>query len=90
MVSGSMICENTIRSGKAELVIVSQEASEATLDRFTGLSRSYRVDMLVAGTQEQLGRAIGKFSRTVLVILDNAFKEMLLKVQNEIQHGGDR
>lgn len=90
MVSGSMLCENTIRSGKAQLVIVSREASDATIDRFSGLSRSYQVELLIAGTQEQLGRAIGKLSRTVVVVLDKAFKEMLLKAKNEIRHGGDR
>lgn len=90
LVSGSMICEKTVRSGKAQLIIISQEASEATMERFLGLSRRYKVDLLVAGTQEQLGSSIGKYNRTVLVILDSGFKDMLLKVKNEIQHGGDR
>ena len=89
LVSGGMLCENTIRSGRAQLIIISQEASEATVDKFSGLSRTYQVDMMIAGTREQLGGAIGKFSRTILVILDKAFREMLLREQNEILHGGE-
>jgi ribosomal protein L7Ae-like RNA K-turn-binding protein len=90
LVSGSMLCENTIRSGKAQLIIISHEASEATMERFLGLSQRYKVELLVVGTQEQLGRSIGKHNRTVLAILDSGFKDMLLKLRNEIQHGGGR
>ena len=45
--------------------------------------------MIITGTRERLGRAIGKYNRTVLVILDRSFRDMLLKEQNEIRHGGD-
>ena len=89
VVSGSVLCEKNIRSGKARLVIISSEASEATIKNFSSLSHACQVPVIIAGTREQLGRAIGKYNRTVLVILDRSFKDMLLKEQNEIQHGGD-
>ena len=92
LVSGGMLCENSIRSGKAQMVIVSNEASEGTLEKFTNLCRYYNTELVIAGQKEQLGHAIGKFSRTVLVVLDKVFKEMLTNLlnQNEIQHGGDQ
>lgn len=92
LVSGGMLCENAIRSGKARMVIISNEASEGTMDKFTNLCRYYNIELVIAGQKEQLGRAIGKFSRTVLVVLDKVFKEMLTNLinENEIQHGGDQ
>ena len=79
LVSGSMQTENAIRSGKACLVIISEEASAATMDTFSGLCNGRNVPMIVTGGKEEIGRAIGKFSRTALAVLDPAFKEMLLK-----------
>ncbi|NLB23665.1 MAG: 50S ribosomal protein L7ae [Clostridium sp.] len=90
MVSGSMQCESTIRSGKAYLVIISEEASEATKDEFTHLCTSRDVPFIIFGGKDQLGGAIGKYSRTLLAVTDSAFKEMLLNEYREIQHGGDR
>lgn len=86
LVSGAMLCENAIRSGKAQVVIVSSEASAGTIEKFTNLTCYYNVDLLITGSKEELGSAIGKFSRTVLVILDKVFKEMIMN----LQYGGDK
>ncbi|HHY81071.1 MAG TPA: 50S ribosomal protein L7ae [Clostridiales bacterium] len=90
LVSGSVQCENAIKNGKAYLVILSNEASESTEKEFSRLCRSNNVDMIIIGTKEQLGGAIGKESRTILAVSDKAFADMLLKQYNEIRHGGDR
>ncbi len=90
MISGSMQCESAIRSGKAYLVIISEEASEATKDEFTHLCTSRDLPFIIAGGKDELGSAIGKYSRTLLAVSDSAFKDMLLKEYREIQHGGDR
>ncbi len=90
MISGSMQCESAIRSSKASLVIISEEASEATKDEFTHLCISRDIPYIITGGKDQLGGAIGKYSRTLLAVSDSIFKEMLLKEYKEIQHGGDR
>mgnify|MGYP000583513503 CR=1 FL=1 len=90
LASGSVQCENAIKSGKASLVIISEEASESTVKEFSHLCLSKNVDYITVGTKDQLGGAIGKESRTILAVLDKAFAEMLLKKYNEIRHGGDR
>ena len=78
VISGSMLCEKSIRSGRAQLIVISNEASGATIKKFSSLSHVCQVPMIIAGTREQLGRAIGKYDRTVLVILDRSFRDMLL------------
>lgn len=89
LVSGTMQCEGAIRSEKAFLVIMSEEASDATQEKFMHLCNSREIDIIVTGTRYQLGGAIGKESRTLLAVIDEAFHKMLLKGYHEIRHGGD-
>lgn len=83
LISGSMLCENAIRSGKAHMVIISDEASESTMDKFDSLTRNYNTELIVAGGKEILGNAIGKPSRTVLAVLDKNFKQLITDALNE-------
>ena len=83
LVSGSFLCENAIRSGKACLVIVSSEASKGTMDQFSKLCLNYNTEMITAGSKADLGGAIGKGSRTVAAVTDRVFGDMLVKAMME-------
>lgn len=89
MVSGTVQCEGAIRSGKAFLLILSQEASEATRDKFIYMCKTRKINSIIFGTKYELGGAIGKGSRTLLAVTDKAFKELILKEYEKIRHGGD-
>jgi ribosomal protein L7Ae-like RNA K-turn-binding protein len=73
-VSGDEACEKAVKSGKAKLVLVDKQASEKTLERWRGLCA--RTDLMIIET-EQLGNAIGKPGRMVVVILDKGFSDMI-------------
>lgn len=70
VVSGEFSTEKAVKSGKAYLVIVSEEASDNTLKMFTNMTNFYEVPMHVFGTKEELGRCIGKQFRASLAITD--------------------
>lgn len=89
LASGSVQCDKAIRSGKVSLVIVSNEASEMTLKQFEHLCKTKNTQLIAAGSKEELGRAVGKGNRTVLAVLDEGFKKILLKEYQKIQRGGD-
>ena len=74
--SGTAQCESAIRSGKACLVILSEEASDAT-GRNLPFCKMRNINAIVIGTKQELGGAIGKGSRTLLAITDEAFKEVI-------------
>ncbi len=78
LVSGSMLCEKAIRNKKAQLVIVAGDASEDTKKKFKRLSCNYDVPLLITSDKEQLGHSLGKVSRTIIVVTDKGFKDMLL------------
>ena len=70
VVSGEFSTEKAIKTGRAFLVIVSEEASENTNKMFANMTEFYEVPMYVFGTKEELGRCIGKEFRASLAIID--------------------
>lgn len=80
LISGAYAGEKAIKSGKAELVIVSEEASFNTIKKFSDICSYRNIDMIKVGSKEALGKSIGKEDRTIVVITDRAFKDMILDV----------
>ena len=87
VVSGEFSTEKAIKSGRAFLVIVSEEASENTNKMFANMTEFYEVPMYVFGTKEELGRCIGKEFRASLAIIDenlaNAVEDKLKLCKTE-------
>ena len=78
LVSGAWASEKAIRMRKAELVIVSNDASDSTKERFAKLCKSRQIDIVFTGSNEELGRSIGHNARTIIAINDKRFKAMIL------------
>ena len=70
VVSGEFSTEKAVKTGKAYLVIVSEEASDNTKKMFENMTEFYEVPMYVFGTKDELGRCIGKEFRASLAIID--------------------
>ncbi|NLI60994.1 MAG: 50S ribosomal protein L7ae [Clostridiales bacterium] len=78
LVSGSYAVEKAIKSGKAQLVILSHEASSNTIKKFLDMCKYRGIDIIRFGDRQDLGQSIGKPERIVLAIIDPAFKNMIL------------
>ena len=70
VVSGEFATEKAVKTGRAFLVIVSEEASENTTKMFSNMTEFYEVPMYRFGTKEELGRFTGKEFRASLAIVD--------------------
>lgn len=70
VVSGEFSTEKAVKSGKAYLVIVAEEASANTRKHFTDMTAFYRVPCYFYGDKERLGGCIGKEFRASLAITD--------------------
>ena len=81
VVSGEFSTDKAVKSGKAYLVIVSEDASANTNKMFTNMTEFYEVPMYVFGTKEELGRCIGKEFRASLAIID---ENLANAVENKI------
>ena len=77
--SGEFSTEKAVKSGKAHLVIVSEEASDNTKKMFTNMCTYYKVPLYMLGEKEELGHAMGKEMRASLAILDEGLAKAVEK-----------
>ena len=77
--SGEQMTEQAVRSGKAKLVIVAEDASDNTKKKFLNSCRYYHVPIAVFEEKEKLGSAIGKQFRASLAVLDQGFASSISK-----------
>ncbi len=83
VVSGDFSAEKAARSGKAELVIVSCDASDNTKKKYDDICRSHRIPCLICSDKEQLGRAIGKDFRAVCCVTDANLAKAIIHLIEE-------
>ncbi len=80
--SGEFSTERAVKSGKAKMVLVAEDASENTRNMFDNMCTYYRVPVHIFGTKDELGHAMGKEMRASLAILDEGFAKALVKQMN--------
>lgn len=68
MQSGEFSTEKSVKSGRAYLVIVSEEASENTKKKFRNMCTYYEVPYFEFGSKEELGHATGREMRASLAV----------------------
>lgn len=81
--SGEFMCEKSIKSGKSELVIISEDASGNTGKKFSDMCTFYGVKYYTYGDSEVIGHAIGKAFRKVISIEDSGFANSIGKLIEE-------
>ncbi|OEG00442.1 50S ribosomal protein L7 [Vulcanibacillus modesticaldus] len=83
IISGEELLIKGIQTGKVFLVIIAQDASENTRKKLTDKCSYYNIPYKVSFEREQLGHAIGKFSRVAIGITDQGFSKQLNKILEE-------
>ncbi len=73
VVSGEFSTESSIKSHKAKLVIVTEDASDNTRKKFQDKCKFYNVPLFIYGTKNTLGHAIGKQDRACAAVEDRGF-----------------
>ena len=86
-VSGEFSTEKAVKTGRAFLVIVSEEASDNTKKMFTNMCTYYEVPICIFGKKEELGHAMGKEFRASLAVLDDGFSKAIVN-QMDLAGGG--
>ena len=87
LASGEFSCENALRSGKAKLVIVCEDASDKTKKKFINKSFFYKVVCYVCFGKEELSRCIGKSNRAVVAVIDDGFAAAIKQGLNSLPMG---
>ena len=80
LVSGEFMTENSIKSGKARLVIISEEASDNTRKHFKDMCSYRNVPCVEFGTKEELGHYTGSEMRASLALTDQGFADAISRL----------
>lgn len=73
VVSGEFMTEKAVKTGKAFLVIVAEDASENTKKNFRDMCSWYKVPLRMGPDRETLGHAIGQEMRVSVAVTDENF-----------------
>ena len=82
---GADSVESEIKQKKVKLIILAEDASDRTKDKFKELGEKYKVPTIVVSTIEELSKTIGKKNKAIIGIKN-------INLANEIQKrifGGD-
>lgn len=79
LVSGEFQTENSVKAGKAMLVVIAEDASANTKKLFHNKCSYYKVPVYEFGTKEELGRAIGKDFRSSVGVCDAGLADAIIK-----------
>ena len=77
--SGEFSTEKAVKTGKAYLVLVAEDASENTKKKFRNMCTFYEVPLYFLSDKEGLGRAMGKEFRASLAVTDESFAKAIQK-----------
>ena len=84
VVSGEFATEKAVKSGKAYLVIVSEDASDNTQKKFRNMCEFYKVPYYLFGTMEKNGHSMGKQDRSSLAVTNEGFADSIQKHLNDL------
>ena len=79
-VAGELPCENEVKSGKAKLLIIAEDASANTKKKFENAAFAHKTECIVMGNKIELGQTIGKDMRSSVAITDEGFAQQLKKL----------
>ena len=77
--SGEFAAEKAVKTGKAYLVIVAEDASDNTRKKFSDMCKYYQVPLACYAQKELLGHGSGKELRASLAVLDSGFAKAIEK-----------
>lgn len=80
--SGEFSTEKEVKTGRAALVIVAQDASENTKKKFRNMCEFYQVPVYFYGTKDELGHSMGQEMRSSMALLDEGFAKSVEKHLN--------
>lgn len=95
LVSGEFCTEKEVKTGRAQLVILAEDASFNTKKKFQNMCDFYEVPICFYKDKDTLGHAMGKEFRASLAILDEGMAKEIWKHLNaqkkkQLHSGGSK
>lgn len=78
LISGDFAVEKAVKRGGAPLVLLAMDCAVNNTKKYTQMAETYGVPLRILLTKEELGQAIGKELRAVVLVNDSGFAKALL------------
>ena len=82
---GADSVEMNIKAKKVFIVLIAEDASIRTQEKFKKLCENYKVPVIIGGTIEELSKSIGKSNKAIIGIENKNLSEEIKKISD----GGD-
>ena len=79
---GADSVEIDIKARKVKLIIVAEDASDRTKQKFVKLAEEYNLPIIIAGNIDELSKAIGKSNKAVIGIKEINLANEIQKINN--------
>lgn len=77
IVSGSMLVEQSIKSGQVKYLLIAKDAEDSTKKNFQELAEKLGISYNIVLDGTQLGKSIGKTYRAVVGLIDSGFADRI-------------
>ena len=93
-VAGEFSVEKAVKTGKALLVLVSEEASDNTKKLFLNKCKHNQIPVFIYGSKTELGSSTGNKERASIAVMDEGFSRTIIKLlednhETEVVDGKD-
>lgn len=78
LISGDFAVEKAVKRGGAPLVLLAMDCAANNTKKYTQMAENHGVPLRTLLTKEELGQAIGKELRAVVLVNDSGFAKALL------------
>lgn len=82
---GADSVENDIVKRKIKLIIIAEDSSNRTKNKFINICNKYNIPIIIDSNIEELSKAIGKNNKAIIGIKDESFAKTIQEKNN----GGD-
>jgi len=83
LIEGYNQCEDALSHGRGTLIILSEESSVNTKDKFKRLGNKINIPLIEGVSNEVLGKCLGRAEINVLCVSDKRMSDKLLSLWNE-------
>lgn len=84
LAAGEVAAEQAVRKKQAYLLILAEDASKNTKKKFTNSAAYYELPLAEIGEKNELGRAIGADTRSIIAITEEGFAKKLKQLAEDI------
>ncbi len=82
---GADMCEEKLKKKEVSLLIVADDLSDNTKEKFMKLAEMYQVSIVLFGDIASISQSIGKTNKGIIAVLDDGFANKISQMVNNFK-----